>query len=119
VVKVSDQWIAQSDQLLKSLRALQSQPDKDRLEIIKAMFFILNTLDRSLKGWRSWVQNLNFMARFSADELKELEDGLNASAQAFIQYDVDVTRKHQSKMPTVKFKIRKGRAKVDTRGLFA
>jgi hypothetical protein len=119
VVNVSDQWITQSDQLLQSLRALQSQTDKDRLEIIKAMFFILNTLERSLKGWRSWVQNLDFMARFSADELRELEDGLNVSAQAFVQYDVDVTKKYQSKIPTVKFKVRKGRAKVDTRGLFA
>jgi hypothetical protein len=83
------------------------------------MFFILNTLERSMKGWWSWIRNLDFMARFSEDELRELEDGLNENAQAFIQYDMDVTKKYQAKMPTVKFKVRKGRTKVDTQGLFA
>ena len=116
---MSDQWIAQSDQLLKTLRELHSNPDKDRLEIITSMFFILNTLERSMKGWRSWIQNLGFMSRFSADEMSEIENGLFESAQAFIQYDMDVTKKYQDKMPTVKFEIPKGRTKADTQGLIA
>ena len=116
---MSDKWLAQSDQLLKSLRALQSKTGKDRLELIKSMFFILNTLERSVKGWRSWIHNLDFMSRFTEEELRELEEGLNMSAQAFIQYDMDITKKYQTKMPTAKFKIRKGRNKVDTQGLIA
>ena len=119
VINVSDQWLTQSDQLLKSLRALQSKTGKDRLELIKAMFFILNTLDRSMKGWRSWIQNLEFMSRFTEEELRELEEGLNMSAQAFVQYDMDITKKYQAKMPTAKLKRLKGRNKVDTQGLIA
>jgi hypothetical protein len=59
------------------------------------------------------------VARFSENELREFEAELNESAQAFLQYDIDITKKYQSKMPTVKFRIRKGRTKVDTQGLIA
>jgi hypothetical protein len=118
-INLSDQWIAQSDQLLKSLRELKSKPDKDRLEIISSIFFILNTLERSVKGWRRWIENLDFMARFSEEELSELEDGLFETGQAFLQYDIDLTKKYQEKTPTVEATIPTQRTKVDTRGLFA
>ena len=70
---MSEQWLAQSERLLKSLRALREKQREDRLELITSMFFILNTVDRSMRGWRSWIQNLNFMARFSEAELRDAE----------------------------------------------
>lgn len=116
---MSERWLTQSENLLKSLRELKAKKGEDRLEIIKSMFFILYTLDRSMQGWRSWIRNLDFMSRFSEKELRELEEGLIGRVQAFIEYDIDVTKKYMDKIPTAKFKVRRRKQEVDTGRMFA
>ena len=54
-------------------------------------------MDRSPHGWRHWIQNLGFMAEFSADELRLMEEGLTKVGHAFIAYDLDVTKRYQEK----------------------
>jgi len=67
------------------------------------MIFALDALNNSLNGWRSWIQNLGFMSRFSETELKDIEDGLLKFSKAFVEYDVKITRKHQGKIPEMQF----------------
>jgi hypothetical protein len=37
------------------------------------------------------------MAEFSADELRQMEEGLTKVGHAFIAYDLDVTKRYQEK----------------------
>jgi hypothetical protein len=53
----------------------------------------------SLHGWRGWIQNLNFMSYFSEDDLKHMEEGILRLTHAFVEYDIEITTKHQEKIP--------------------
>lgn len=53
----------------------------------------------SLHRWRGWVQNLNFMSRFSNEDLEHIETGILRLAHAFVEYDIEITTKHQEKIP--------------------
>lgn len=116
---MSQKWIAESEQLLKMIEKLQGKADRDRLEVINTMLFTLSALDRSAKGWRRWIQNLGFMSRFSVDELAEMEQELVKCVQPFIQYDIDVTKKHEAKMPRIRFRTRKQRTRTDPTSMIA
>jgi len=65
------------------------------------MVFALNVIDRSIQGWRSWIQNLTLMSKFSEDELREMKEELIKEAQGFIEYDVKVSNNHRDKMPRI------------------
>jgi hypothetical protein len=93
--------------------------DKDRLEAITAILHVLNAVDQSLHGWRRWVQNLGFMAEFSADELRQMEEGLTKVGQAFIEYDLAVTKRYQEKIPQTRFRSRRRQPTADVSGMVA
>ena len=57
---MSEQWITQSERVLKAMEQSLQHKGKDRLEAITAILRVLNAVDRSLHGWRRWVQNLGF-----------------------------------------------------------
>ncbi|UCH37277.1 MAG: DUF2153 family protein [Candidatus Bathyarchaeota archaeon] len=116
---MSQKWIGESEQLLKMIEKLQGKADRDRLEVINTMLFTLSALDRSAKGWRRWIQNLGFMARFSVDELIEMEQELVKCIQPFIQYDIEVTKKHEAKMPQIRFRDRRRRTRPESTGMIA
>lgn len=117
---MSEKWINQSEDILKLLKNLKTKKDKDRLEIINSLIFTLNAIDRSIHGWRGWVQNLGFMSNFTKDELTDLEEGLIKSTRSFIEYDIEITKKHMEKIPTIKFteKRRKAKPEIDVQGLY-
>lgn len=96
---LAEHWIHHSENILKKIQTLLDHKHKDRLERITAILFTLNVLDMSLHGWRGWVQNLNFMSHFSDEELEHIEDGLLHLTHAFVEYDVEITKKHQDKIP--------------------
>ena len=106
MIKVSEPWLQQSKNILITLEKYASTETNDRLEIINAMLFTLNALDRSLQGWRRWVQNLAFMSRFTQDELQDIERGLIEKVRAFVQYDIAVTQQHEPKIPKIRFRTR-------------
>jgi hypothetical protein len=116
---MSEQWITQAEQLLKAMDRSLQKLDKDRLEALTAILHVLNAVDRSLHGWRRWVQNLGFMAEFSVEELREMEQGLTKVGQAFIEYDLDVTKRHQSKIPQIRFRVPKRQPNADSSSMVA
>jgi hypothetical protein len=92
MIKVSEPWLQQSKNILNTLEKFSATEESDRLELINAMLFTLNALDRSLQGWRRWVQNLAFMSRFT---------------RAFVQYDMEITQQHEQKIPKIRFRSRR------------
>jgi hypothetical protein len=116
---VSEQWITQSEQVLKAMEQSLNKTEKDRLEVISAILHVLNAVDRSLHGWRRWVQNLGFMAQFNADELRQMEEGLTKVGQAFIEFDLDVTKRYQDKIPQIRFRERPRQPTADSSGMVA
>jgi hypothetical protein len=116
---MSEQWITQAEQLLKAMDRSLQKPDKDRLEAITAILHVLNAVDRSLHGWRRWVQNLGFMAKFNVDELREMEQGLTKVGHAFIEYDLDITKRHQAKIPQIRFRVPQRQPTADSSNMVA
>ncbi len=98
---MTERWIAQSQEILKTLNELSSKKGEDRLEMVNTMIFALNSIDRSLHGWRSWIQNLPLMSKFNEEELRQMRDGLLQKAQEFIDYDTKVTDSHKDKIPSI------------------
>ena len=116
---MTERWINQSENLLKAMDAIASKKERDRLEMINSMIFVLNTIDRSLRGWRSWIQNLAFMSKFTPEELKELEEGLIKSTRVFVDYDIEVTKKYLDKIPRIKFTTRRRKKRDQSSGIIA
>lgn len=116
---MTERWISQNEEMLKALAELASKKGEDRLELVNAMIFALNAIDRSIHGWRSWIQNLQLMSKFSEDELVEMKKGLIEKAQEFIEYDTSVTEKHKEKIPRIVVVRRQGEEDRPDRGIYA
>ncbi len=100
------------------MSTLSQKENRDRLAIINALLLALNAMDRSVHGWRKWIQNLEFMARFSEDELKAIEQGLLKSVSSFIEYDIDITQQYQDKLPQIRVSRRRKRKNDNNQGMF-
>jgi len=98
---LTEEWIRQSQEMLKVLKDVASKKGEDRLELVNSMNFALNAIDRSIHGWRSWIQNLALMTKFSEDELREMKEGLIKEARDFIEHDIEVSIKHRDKIPRI------------------
>jgi hypothetical protein len=116
---MTERWISQNEEMLKVLGELAAKKGEDRLELVNSMVFALNAIDRSIHGWRSWIQNLQLMAKFSEDELKEMKEGLIEKAQEFIKYDTEVTERHKEKIPRIVVVRRPGEEDRPDRGIYA
>ena len=100
-IKLTERWISQSEKILQAIEKQFSKTERDRLEVVSSMMLALNALDRSVHGWRSWVGSLRLMSRFTEDELKAMEAGLLKRVRAFVEYDIEVTKKHRDKIPRI------------------
>jgi len=118
-ITVSEQWITQSEQILKTIEQNIKKAEKDRLEAITAILYVINAIDRSLHGWRRWVQNLRFMTQFSSEELHQMEQGLSHVARVFIENDLDVTKRYAEKIPQSRFRIRQRQPSTDSSSIVA
>ena len=118
-LRLSERWVRRSEGLLKAINEVAVKEDKDRLELLTAMVLSLNALNRSVQGWMSWIRNLPFMAKFTEDELTQIETGLRTSTIAFIEHDIEVTKRHGAKIPQTKYRTAERRKKRETRGLYA
>jgi hypothetical protein len=96
-----------------------SKQDRDRLELINSMLFALKALNQSVNGWQKWIQSLNFMSKFSVNELQEMEVGLISTVRSFIEYDLDVTKRHENKIPQIRQWGRKQRDEDGSTGIYA
>lgn len=92
VCGISERRIEACRSALESIRKLSAIEGKDRLELVKSINTSLVLMDRSLSGWKRWVNNPNTMAIFSQKELKDMEKNLSLFAESFIEYDLKTTR---------------------------
>ena len=115
---MAEQWTDQSTKILEKLTTLSHEENRDRLSIINTLILALNAMDRSVQGWRKWIQNLDFMARFSEDELKAIEQGLLNSVRNFIEYDIDITQQYQKKLPQIRTTRRRKTQNENTQRMF-
>ncbi|MHC4535577.1 MAG: DUF2153 family protein [Planctomycetota bacterium] len=116
---MSDQWIHQNEIILKTMEQLTSKQDRDRLELINSMLFALQALNQSVHGWQKWIQSLNFMSKFSVNELQEMEAGLISTVRSFIEYDLDVTKRHENKFPQIRQGAREQKDEDGSTGIYA
>ena len=88
---MSERWIKVSERILDQLKALENTDDKDRLELVRSLRFVLNVLQRSLIGWTQWVNNPDIMTIFSQKDLKNMTETLSEFTRSFIKYDLEMT----------------------------
>ena len=88
---MSERWIKVSERLLDQLKVLENTEDKDRLELVRSLCFVLNVLQRSLIGWTQWVNNPDIMTIFSQKDLENMTETLSEFTRSFIKYDLEMT----------------------------
>ena len=88
---MSEGWIQVSERILEQLKHTKNTEDKDRLELVKSLGFILNVLQRSLFGWTQWVNNPEIMTIFSEKDLKTMTETLSEFTRSFVKYDMEMT----------------------------
>ena len=88
---MSESWIQISDRILEQLKHLEDTKDKDRLELVRSLNFVLNVLQRSLIGWMQWVNNPDIMSIFSQNDLMKMTQNLSEFTSSFVKYDIEMT----------------------------
>lgn len=94
---MSERWFQVSKKILDQIEKLEKSENKDRLEHVRSIRFVLSALQRSLLGWTQWVSNPDVMARFTREELEEMDKKLAEFTRSFIEYDMEVTKKGEEK----------------------
>ena len=89
---MSEKWIQSSERLLDQIKRLEEAEERDRLELVRSLRFVLRVLQRSLLGWMQWVNNPDIMTRFKQEDLEEMNKKLSELVRFFIEYDLEVTK---------------------------
>jgi hypothetical protein len=88
---LSERWIRVSEKILEQLKRLEDTKDKDRLELVRSLRFVLSVLQRSLLGWTQWVNNPDIMTIFSQKDLETMTEKLSEFTRSFVKYDLEMT----------------------------
>jgi len=88
---LSEGWMRVSERIVEQLKQLENTKDKDRLELVRSLRFVLGVLQRSLVGWTQWVSNPDIMTIFSEDDLENMTKKLAEFTRSFIEYDIKMT----------------------------
>jgi hypothetical protein len=88
---LSEGWIRVSERIIEQLKCLEDTKDKDRLELVRSLRFVLSVLQRSLIGWTQWVSNPDIMTIFSQDDLENMTKKLSEFTRSFVEYDMKMT----------------------------
>jgi hypothetical protein len=89
---LSERWIQVSEKILDQIKRLEEAKERDRLELVRSLRFMLSTLQRSLLGWMQWVNNPDIMTRFSQEDLETMNKKLSEFTRSFLEYDLEATR---------------------------
>ncbi len=89
---MSERWIQVSEKILDQIKRLEEAKERDRLELVRSIRFMLNTLQRSLLGWMQWVNNPDIMTRFTQEDLERMNKKLSEFTRSFIEYDLEATK---------------------------
>jgi len=88
---LSERWIQVSEKILEQLKGLEDTKDKDRLELVRSLRFVLSVLQRSLIGWTQWINNPDIMTIFSQKDLETMTEKLSEFTSSFVKYDLEMT----------------------------
>ena len=88
---MSERWIQVSEKILEQLKRLEDTKDKDRLELVRSLRFVLSVLQRSLIGWTQWINNPDIMTIFSQKDLETMTEKLSEFTRSFVKYDLEMT----------------------------
>lgn len=89
---MSERWVQVSQKVLNQLKRLEEVKERDRLELVRSMGFVLRALEMSLVGWMQWVNNPDIMTKFSQKDLEKMNKRLSELARSFIEYDIEATK---------------------------
>ena len=89
---MSEGWIQVSERVLDQLKRLEETKDKDRLDQVRYLRFVVSVLQRSLIGWTQWVNNPEIMTIFSQKDLEKMTKTLSEFTRSFVKYDLEMTR---------------------------
>ncbi len=89
---LTERWVRVSEKILDQIKRLEEAKDKDRLELVRSIHFMLNALQRSLLGWIQWVTTPDIIARFSQADLERMNKNLYEFTRSFIEYDLEATK---------------------------
>ena len=89
---MSERWIQVSEKILEQIKRLEETKDRDRLELVRSLSFMLSVLQRSLLGWMQWANSPDIMARFTREDLEKMSKKLSAFTHSFIEYDLEATK---------------------------
>lgn len=88
---MSEGWVRVSERIIDQLKRLEDTKDKDRLELVRSLRFVLGVLQRSLVGWTQWVGNPDIMTIFSQEDLEKMTQTLAEYTRSFVEYDLKMT----------------------------
>lgn len=88
---MSESWIKVSERLISQLESIEKAKNKDRLELVRSLRFILNVLHRSMLGWSQWVNNPDIMTIFSQSDLENMTEKLSKLTRSFMEFDLEIT----------------------------
>lgn len=108
-VALSEKWIEVSKKILEQLKFNEEIKNKDRLELVRSLRYILSVMQRSLFGLTQWVNNPDIMSIFSQEDLEEMTKRLSDFSKCFVEYDLEVTNLGVKKGLKAPKKIKKGR----------
>jgi hypothetical protein len=91
-MSLSERWIQVSKKIMEQIKRLEEAKDKDRLELVRSIRFMLSTLQRSLLGWIQWVNNPDIMTRFTQEDMEKMNTKLSEFTRSFIKYDLEATK---------------------------
>ena len=94
---MSSGWIQSCQRILERIKDLEKTDEKDRLEYVRSIRFMLGALQRSIMGWMQWINNPDIMTRFTKEELGEMNKRIAEFTRAFIEYDLEITKKGEEK----------------------
>ena len=90
-VVLSERWVEVSKRIIDQLKTFEDTKDKDRLELVRSLRFVMSVLQRSLVGWMQWVNNPDVMSMFSQKDLEDMTKELAKFTHSFVQYDLEMT----------------------------
>lgn len=93
VEKMGERWIRECNSFLEQIRESMVMDSPDRLALVRSMHRALFAINHSILGWIQYVNNPDIMSRFTREELNEISESLNKFAEAFIEHDIEVTKR--------------------------
>jgi hypothetical protein len=110
---MSSDWIQSSKKVLEQIRTLEQKEDKDRLDYVRSLRFVIIASNRSLAGWMQWANNPDIMTQFAKEELDEMNQKLTEFTCSFIEYDLEITKKGEEKGLGAKRRAKRRRRGVE------